>query len=151
MRPEAADSACPSTPDTCPAKNRFGRAFVCQVSASTVGPLMYCSVNHAEPDELRVLEAGNHAQDAGLLGPFQLRLKSDEAEMIPGELSCRNCTTAYGVRPVPGSIRPTGFIGPKRSVSTPRCAMTSIGRQPSKNFVLSKSWTAAFSAVTIAS
>ena len=41
--------------------------------------------------------------------------------------------------------------GPKRSVSRPRCAITSIGRQPSKNFSLSKSCTVADSAETTAS
>ena len=31
-----------------------------------------------------------------------------------------------------GLVRPTGFMGPKRRVSRPRSAITSIGRQPSK-------------------
>src|ERR1041384_7135665 len=47
------------------------------------------------------------------------------------------------MRPLRGSTRPTGFIGPKRSVSRPRGAMTSIGRDPSKDSSLSKSWTVA--------
>ena len=51
----------------------------------------------------------------------------------PSALSCRSCTTAWGrVPPALGSARPTGFMGPKRGVSRPRSAMTSIGRQPSK-------------------
>jgi hypothetical protein len=47
---------------------------------------------------------------------------------------------------VRGSSSPTGFIGPKRSVSSPREAITSTGRQPSKNSSFSKSWTLAHSA-----
>ena len=45
----------------------------------------------------------------------------------------------------------TGFIGPNRSVSRPRCAITSIGRQPSKNVARSKSCTVADSACVNAS
>jgi len=39
----------------------------------------------------------------------------------------------HGVVALAGTVRfvrPTGFIGPKRSVSRPRSAITSMGRQP---------------------
>src|ERR1700704_4051198 len=50
------------------------------------------------------------------------------------------------MRPVRGSGSPNGFIGPWRSVSRPRSAMTSIGRQPSKYGVGgSPAWTRALS------
>ena len=52
---------------------------------------------------------------------------------VPSALSCRSCTMAYGFTVgLRGLVSPTGFIGPKRSVSRPRSAITSIGRQPSK-------------------
>jgi len=41
---------------------------------------------------------------------------------------------------VAGCSRPTGFIGPNRNVSTPRDAISSIGRHPSKWAAFSKSW-----------
>src|SRR5205814_10042551 len=41
---------------------------------------------HAEPDELCLFEAWDEPQDARLIAPFDLRLKSDEAEMIGGEV-----------------------------------------------------------------
>ena len=40
-------------------------------------------------------------------------------QWLAARLSCRSCTTAWGRLPVRGSTRPTGFIGPKRSVSSP--------------------------------
>jgi len=53
-----------------------------------------------------------------------------------GGRSCINAsgvwTTAHGRSPVRGSSSPMGFMGPKRRVSWPRAAMTSMGRQPSK-------------------
>ena len=33
---------------------------------------------------------------------------------VPSALSCRSCTTAWGERPVRGSVSPTGFMGPNR-------------------------------------
>ena len=33
---------------------------------------------------------------------------------LAARLSCRSCTTAKGRRPVRGSARPTGFMGPKQ-------------------------------------
>ena len=59
-------------------------------------------------------------------------------QAVPATSSMRSCTTAYGCCPVRGSISPTGFIGPKASVSSPRSAITSMGRQPSKYFGSSK-------------
>ena len=52
--------------------------------------------------------------------------------MRPARSSMRSCTTAYASRPVRGSRSPTGFIGPKRSVSRPRFAISSTGMHPSK-------------------
>ena len=60
-------------------------------------------------------------------------------QWLAARLSWRSCTTAYGRLPVRGSERPTGFMGPKRRVSSPREAMTSTGRQPSKKSSFSKS------------
>ena len=43
-------------------------------------------MDHAEPHELRLLEAGNHAQHPRLLAPLQLRLESHEAVVIAGKI-----------------------------------------------------------------
>ena len=43
-------------------------------------------MHHAEADELGALEAGNEPQHARLLAPFDLRLKSHEAEVIAREV-----------------------------------------------------------------
>ena len=43
-------------------------------------------MHHAEPDELGVLQPGNHRQHACLLTPLQLRLKADQAEMVAGNV-----------------------------------------------------------------
>ena len=51
---------------------------------------------------------------------------------MPRASSIRSCTTACGDCPVRGSVRPTGFIGPKARTSSPRSAITSMGRHPSK-------------------
>ena len=70
---------------------------------------------------------------------------------LAARLSCRSCTTAKGRRPVRGSTRPTGFMGPNSSVSRPRLAMTSTGRHPSKKNSCSKACSSAHSAVVRAS
>ena len=79
---------------------------------------------------------GNQPQHARLIAPLDLRLEPDEAEVIAGQVVLPQLHGGVRPRPVRGSVRPTGFIGPKRSVSGPRCAITSIGRQPSKKSLL---------------
>ncbi len=64
---------------------------------------------------------------------FSLVWKPTMFHSVPSALSWRSCTTAQQRSPVRcGFVSPTGFIGPKRRVSRPRSAITSIGRQPSK-------------------
>ena len=58
--------------------------------------------------------------------------KPTRFQAVPAWSSRRSWTTACGRRPVRGSSSPTGFMGPWASTSSPRSAMTSIGRQPSK-------------------
>ena len=58
--------------------------------------------------------------------------KPTRLKLSARRFSWRSCTTAQGRRPVRGSASPIGFIGPKRSVSRPRRAISSIGRQASK-------------------
>ncbi len=58
--------------------------------------------------------------------------KPTRFHICPARSSCRSWTTAWGSRPVRGSGSPTGFIGPKRSVSRPRRAISSTGMHPSK-------------------
>ena len=43
-------------------------------------------MHHAEADEFGLLESGNHAKDARLVAPFDLRLEPDEAEMVAREI-----------------------------------------------------------------
>ena len=91
-------------------------------------------MNHAQPDELGVLEARDQSQHADLITPFQLGLEADETVVIAGSVSCRSCTTACGLRPVRGSSSPSRF---HRPVAERVCAPMRhhfMGRQPSKNF-----------------
>ena len=104
------------------------------------------AVHHAVPDELGLLEAGNQPQHARLLAPFDLRLEADQAVVIAREIVLAQLHRGVRLASGPRIDEATGFIGPKRSVSAPRCAITSIGRQPSKNRSLSKSCTVADSA-----
>ena len=91
------------------------------------------AVQAAEPRELGVLQPRNGAEDARLFAVLQLGLEADHVEQRAElvvlaklhdriGLDCGSC----------GLVRPNGFIGPWRSVSRPRSAITSIGRQPSK-------------------
>jgi hypothetical protein len=58
----------------------------------------------------------------------------------PPRSSIRSCAIAYASRPVRGSRKPTGFMGPKRSDSRPRFAISSTGMHPSKYGTSSNSW-----------
>ena len=91
------------------------------------------AVNLPVAQEARILESGDQAQDAGLLAELQMILKSDEVVGIGAQIflaqlhdcvrhSCRSADRRS----------PTGFIGPKRRVSRPRRAISSMGRQLSK-------------------
>ena len=87
----------------------------------------------AEPRELGLAEARDHAEDARLLAVLQLGLEADHVPQRAERIVLAELHD--GVGPTPGRcglVRPTGFIGPKRSVSGPRSAITSMGRQPSK-------------------
>jgi len=53
--------------------------------------------------------------------------------------SWRSWTTAQGRIPVRGSSRPTGRMGPKRRLSSPRRAISSTGRHASKKRSFSNS------------
>jgi hypothetical protein len=112
MRPDAADSTYPSTPDIWPANSRSGRSRVCQVSCSTVGSVdVGIAVDHAEAHELRLFEARNQPQHAGLIAPFDLRLESHQAEVIAGQRVLPQLHD--GVRRPSGLriLQATGFIG----------------------------------------
>ena len=86
-----------------------------------------------------------------LLGDAKPRLEADQVPHLPARSSWRSWTTAYGSRPVRGSGRPTGFIGPKRSVSRPRRAISSTGMHPSKYGTASNSWAVNWSPASSAS
>ena len=105
------------------------------------------AVHHAVAHELGLFEPGNHAKHARLFAPLQLRLKPDEAEAFSRQIVLAKLHG--GVRKasvVRGSTSPTGFIGPKRNVSTPRCAITSPADSLRRSAPLSKSRTVADSA-----
>lgn len=89
----------------------------------------------AEPRESRPFEAGNQAEDPLLDRMDQLGLKSDHVEERAERVVLAQLRHRMGRPPVRGSVGPTGFMGPKRKVSRPRRAMTSSGRQPSKQGV----------------
>ena len=89
-------------------------------------------MNLPEAQELGVLQARDHAQDARLLAELHVILKAHQVEAVGAQVFLAQLHHAYGRRPVRGSVSPIGFIGPKRSVSRPRRAISSIGRQASK-------------------
>ena len=108
-------------------------------------------MNHPEAHELGRFEARDHPEHARLFTPLQLRLKADEAVVIGRQIVLPELHD--GVRPPARARDRSGRLASSartEACPTPRCAMTSIGRHPSKNCVLSKSCTAAFSAETIA-
>jgi hypothetical protein len=87
----------------------------------------------AEPGELGVLQPGNGAEHAHLLAVLQLGLEADHVVERAELVVLAQLHDGIGLhRRSCGLVRPTGFIGPWRSVSRPRSAITSIGRQPSK-------------------
>ncbi len=68
-----------------------------------------------------------------LLAVLQLRLEADHVPQRAERIVLPQLDDRVG--PLARLVRigkPTGFIGPKRSVSRPRSAITSMGRQPSK-------------------
>ena len=72
-------------------------------------------MDHAEPHELRLAQARDHAEDAPLLGLLHLGLEPDQLRSgwprgRPGGAAPRRTDAG----PVRGSTRPTGLIGPKR-------------------------------------
>ena len=87
----------------------------------------------AQPREARVLQAGDHAEDARLLAMLQLGLEADHVPQRAERIVLAQLHDGIGPRArCADRTSPTGFIGPKRSVSSPRAAITSMGRQPSK-------------------
>ena len=89
-------------------------------------------MNLAVAQEARILQPGNQPQHSRLLAKLQVILKSDQVVGIRAQILLPQLHD--GVRHLAGArIRsPTGFIGPKRSVSRPRRAISSIGKQLSK-------------------
>ena len=84
--------------------------------------------------------------------PMRIRVwKPTRFHIRPAASSRRSWTTAHGRFPVRGSRRPTGFIGPCRSVSRPRRAISSTGMHPSKYGTSSKAWAVNWSAAMSAS
>ena len=57
-------------------------------------------VDHPEPHELRLRQPGDQPEHARLLAPFELRLKSDQTEMVAGERVLSQLHD--GIRPTPG-------------------------------------------------
>jgi hypothetical protein len=81
----------------------------------------------------RVLEARNPPEDIGLRAILHLGLEAHDVVERAERVVAAQLDDGIGLHVGRcGFVSPTGFIGPKRSVSRPRSAMTSIGRQPSK-------------------
>ena len=60
-----------------------------------------------------LLEAGDHAEDVGLLGVFQLGLEADHVEERAERIVLAELDDGVGLSPgLCGLVRPTGFIGP---------------------------------------
>ena len=90
------------------------------------------AVDAAQARELGALQARDHAEDALLLAPGQLGLEADHVEQRAERIVLAQLD--HRMRPPAGARidQPDRLHGPKRSVSEPRSAIASIGRQPSK-------------------
>lgn len=87
------------------------------------------AVHDTVAEELSVLQARHHMEDALLLAKGQVGL---EAHQIIGGLLLvlgTQLNRRQGRRPVRGSVRPTGFMAPKRIASLPVRATSSAGWQ----------------------
>src|ERR1043166_349206 len=125
-RPTAADSTYPSTPVIWPAKKTRSSRFVRNVFVRCFGPLMNV-FRCIDPKRANCAfsRPGIIWMTRFCSGTFIFVWKPTRLKYSSERSSFRSCTTAYGRSPVTGCSRPTGFIGPKRSVSGPRVA---IGR-----------------------
>ena len=79
-----------------------------------------------------VFEAGDEAEDSGLLAELEMVLEADEVVAVGAEVFLAELDDGVGRLTGARVGRPTGFMGPKRRVSGPRRAVSSMGRQPSK-------------------
>ena len=82
--------------------------------------------------EFGVLQARDHAQNAFLFAELQMVLEADEVITIGAQIFHAQLDAGVGAAACARIEKPMGFIGPKRSVSRPRRAISSIGRQDSK-------------------
>ena len=90
------------------------------------------AVDLAVAEEVGVLEAGDQAEDAGLLAELHVVLEADEVEALGAEILLAKLDAGLGPAAGPRVVEAHGFMGPKRRVSRPRRAISSMGRQPSK-------------------
>ena len=90
------------------------------------------AVNLSIAQETRILQTRNQPQHSRLVAKLQMILKSDQVIGIGPQVFLPQLHGRVRYCPVRGSFSPTGFIGPNRSVSRPRRAISSMGRQPSK-------------------
>ena len=82
--------------------------------------------------KLGILKARNQAKNALLLTEPKMVLKTDQVVAVSPEVLLSKLHRGIRAPSGRGSVRPIGFIGPKRRVSRPRRAISSMGRQASK-------------------
>ena len=131
-RPENIAAKYPSSPVSCPAKNRSGRVFMEKSRRSSLGEsikVFRCMTPYRTNSAF--FRAGIMENTRLCSGNLRFVWKPTKLYRVFSRFSCRSCTTAQGRWPVLGSLRPTGFSGPNRKVSAPRWAITSTGIQPS--------------------
>ena len=108
-------------------------------------------MDHAEAHELGVLEPGNQPQHARLLAPLHLRLEADQAEVVAGEVVLPQLHDRVRLASGARIGQADRLHRPEAQRVHAASAITSIGRQPSKNFASSNSCSGAFSAAITAS
>jgi len=132
--PLAVEPTYPSVPTICPAKNSRGsdrQAILGSSSAGAFRKVLRCICPNRTQSARS--KPGIRPKTRRCSSHLRLVWKPTRLYREPARLSCRNWTTAYGLRPVLGSIRPTGRSGPNARASRPRLASTSMGKQASKN------------------
>ena len=101
------------------------------------GNLCNIAMNLPISQKFGALHARNHTQNPSLFTELQVVLKANQVVAFGAKIFLSQLHYGPGRDGVLGSSKPTGFIGPKRNVSRPRFASSSIGRQASKNGIFS--------------
>ncbi len=133
--PQAADSTYPSTPVTCPAKNRWGRSRADRSPARTRGASrkVFRWICPSRRNSAPARPGTKARKTRRCSGQVRRVWKPDQVPGRPGDVLAPELD--HRVRPAAGArvleARPASWAR-RRAPPRPRSAITSMGRQPSK-------------------